>query len=882
MKISKASRQNSVLSSVFPTTASSLNIPTTPATPNSSFLIPGQPLVEPSEYNYNSGAALDTNLANEQIKWNRAWQTATSFLTLPRRQLKPDITKGETTIFLRPLWMKDSTVESQDAISYLLSSKFTNGESQSLLEWYLTEVRKHIMDWIRPDIITELENENIQQALHYISMILLVAQDIYKYAFKEHLIARWPDRNQARQKLRQFLRNVHSAFTYAVPNEKFSKVLYVYLWNCSVAILNPDMKLNEGSEEPCLLTKAEAERQKLLVQMVRLQKVGLGSDRAERIFGEVMNKLMGEHIHKSYTGDWYSTGSVSNHLRDWIENKFSRLGLEVLHQLNGSKSDISFRDVGKMQEMAIAKLGRLRVGELFDIVVEWNATVSAVEDLKLYINSLSRRTELTRTFTDLLNQRLLHPGASTIQILQAYISIIRAFTHLDPKGVLLDRVARPIRRYLRERDDTVNVIVTGLLANTLDEEGEPFEPNGEVLVELAHELNYASQLAIDAENDEGMDYMDLSWMPEPADAEPHYNSLKGSKIIGSIVSLFEPRETFIREFQKLLANRLLKKNSSLDDFEREIRVLEFLKAQFGEGSLQACEVMLRDLLDSKRVDLTLRNDELPIPSGHVMEVSPSSLAIMPRLQAKILSRLYWPSLHDEPFQVPFQIAQLQMEYEKGYENLKQSRKLNWLNLLGQVTVEIDLEDRLVTEECSTWQATVISAFQHQNGLDLEPATEGSKSKASAIQKSANQLSLQLSMPIALVRNALTFWVNKQVIRHIHDDIYEALESILRQNDDSGLVLGLATTVPTEAYAEAPINHSEAISSAQEMTVCWQFIHGMLTNGGPMPFPKIEVMLRFAVPGEFAFDGGALRAFLAEKVNNGLLEMDRSGIYRISR
>ena len=90
---------------------------------------------------------------------------------------------------------------------------------------------------------------------------------------------------------------------------------------------------------------------------------------------------------------------------------------------------------------------------------------------------------------------------------------------LDPKGVLLDRVARPIRQYLRDRDDTVKVIVNGLLADTEDEDGDPIAPGGDVLVELALELEKDSG-SLGADDAAELDWDDFNWVPDPIDAAP--------------------------------------------------------------------------------------------------------------------------------------------------------------------------------------------------------------------------------------------------------------------------------------------------------------------------------------------------------------------------
>lgn len=46
-------------------------------------------------------------------------------------------------------------------------------------------------------------------------------------------------------------------------------------------------------------------------------------------------------------------------------------------------------------------------------------------------------------------KRLLHPGADTKLILSQYVATIKCLRIVDPPGVLLFKVADPIRRYLR-------------------------------------------------------------------------------------------------------------------------------------------------------------------------------------------------------------------------------------------------------------------------------------------------------------------------------------------------------------------------------------------------------------------------------------------------
>jgi anaphase-promoting complex subunit 2 len=51
---------------------------------------------------------------------------------------------------------------------------------------------------------------------------------------------------------------------------------------------------------------------------------------------------------------------------------------------------------------------------------------------------------------------LLHPGATTTQIIDVYIAIIKVLRILDPSDAVLDAVCLPVRNYLRGRRDTVS------------------------------------------------------------------------------------------------------------------------------------------------------------------------------------------------------------------------------------------------------------------------------------------------------------------------------------------------------------------------------------------------------------------------------------------
>ena len=61
--------------------------------------------------------------------------------------------------------------------------------------------------------------------------------------------------------------------------------------------------------------------------------------------------------------------------------------------------------------------------------------------------------------------------------------------------------------------------------------------------------------------------------------------------------------------------------------------------------------------------------------------------------------------------MPNPLAHAFEEYANEYAKIKRGRKLAWLDHLGTVEVEIELEDRTVAVEASPLQASIIHAFQ---------------------------------------------------------------------------------------------------------------------------------------------------------------------------
>lgn len=141
------------------------------------------------------------------------------------------------------------------------------------------------------------------------------------------------------------------------------------------------------------------------------------------------------------------------------------------------------------------------------------------------------------------SKRLLHGGANTVDILFGYISAIKCFDILDSRGVLLERISKPIRRYLKEREDTVPELVSGILGQ-----------QSSTIRDLANEL---SSLKSRQDFELTTSNADSGWYPDPMDAPADFTTDNNFDIIGNLLSMYDNKDAIIKELIKRFAEKML-------------------------------------------------------------------------------------------------------------------------------------------------------------------------------------------------------------------------------------------------------------------------------------------------------------------------------------
>lgn len=862
-----------VFASVFPVLSLSHTTPTPIATPDLGYTAPGSSFGSP----YAGRGEAPGQGQHRAVRRGLAWSCATRFLSLPK--------DSSITLGLR------RTREVEDALNYLLigDGKNEDGE-ESLVQWYTNECRLHFANHTEPGL-QQLWSEhvglnNAWEILEETHKTIEQVQNIYLQPFNEHILpflqqdasaatirpsrpTQMPEADAANLANWRFRRDLHAIFAYCLPSQRFSKTLSYVLYDAGCRLFRIYVR-QDGMQSSTSPENTRTYRKRMTAVLQGLERVGLGGDNAQKSLAHAMNKVLDSFITSHYLKvDWYAMNCIVPYLKLWIKDGFCPFVELVLECLRCEQSNVLPTEVSSWQDMALNRLGRARVDDLFDFVINWNKSLGAIRDIKEYLKVPGAKQHLTSSFSQQISRRLLHPGATTTYILNVYISIIRSFHELEPKGVLLERVARPIRRYLKEREDTARIIISSLLTDLNDETGTKFSSNSELSFEIACEMakpiaNYGQ------EADEELNWGDMNWQPLPQDASPEYKKSKVEDVIWFLLTLWE-REDFINELKNIFGEHLLRCEDP--EYVKEIRLLELIKVRLGDDKLQACEVMLRDVLDSKRINASIRatsnvsasafktpearNRGPRTPRTRQAAASaskpPPSLP-GPTLNAQILSSFFWPSLRDDTFRVPLQIDALQKEYENRFERIKGMRKLRWMNALGDGSITLEFDDRIEDfDHLTPWQVSVVYAFQPQPGEEHIARKKGKGGEG--ISRNVEQLEEMLEMDEGLVRQAVAFWIGKSVLREISPNTYTVIESLPKKSSQA----------QADEAAAAAAEELAAVQAAQTTTVKSQsdllnekkdvynaFIIGMLTAQGTMPAQRMVQMMRIMIQGGFPF------------------------------
>lgn len=292
---------------------------------------------------------------------------------------------------------------------------------------------------------------------------------------------------------------------------------------------------------------------------------------------------------------------------------------------------------------------------VFEIIcIDIEDSMSFLQDLKFALDRTKKHGFLRDRIRFSFKDRLLHPGASTDQLLTLFSLFVQVVIVLDKDGRhRLMSSADELKAYIKSRDDALSCLIRRAMANK-------FDP-------AAIDLSEGLSISMSSREDP------MEWIPKTSPSKD---------LISEMLQLYNSPEPLAEEFRKQLGSRLLRRQGF--DCDREREVLEHLSARIGSsGALHFASTMLDDLLFSKRFQ-----------KEHW-------------INAKVLTKAVWPKLEKADLNLPLSVRDHLLMISQAYEKIKVPRELVWIPRLGQTVLEIkDPLGSCASILCSPLEASV--------------------------------------------------------------------------------------------------------------------------------------------------------------------------------
>lgn len=282
--------------------------------------------------------------------------------------------------------------------------------------------------------------------------------------------------------------------------------------------------------------------------------------------------------------------------------------------------------------------------------------------------------------------------------------------------------------------------------------------------------------------------------------------------------------------------------------------------------MQKCEIMLNDLIDSKRTNTNVKATiNKSSQTGAKVGEHGVSHDI---LDATIISSNFWPPIQDEALTVPEPMDQLLTDYAKRFGEIKTPRKLLWKKNLGTVKLELQFEDRAMQFTVTPVHASIIMQFQEQTSW------------------SSKNLAAAIGVPVDVLYRRINFWISKGVLAESlgtdsSDHLFTLADSIVDAGK-TGANSGSCEELVADDEGERSVASVED-QLRKEMTVYEKFIMGMLTNFGSMALDRIHNTLKMFCVADPSYDKSLqqLQSFLSGLVAEEKLEL-RDGVYVLKK
>jgi anaphase-promoting complex subunit 2 len=242
----------------------------------------------------------------------------------------------------------------------------------------------------------------------------------------------------------------------------------------------------------------------------------------------------------------------------------------------------------------------------------------------------------------------------------------------------------------------------------------------------------------------------------------------------------------VADYRAVLAENLV--GNLTYNADAEMATLELLKIRFGDDALHSCAVMLRDLDESRRVNLAVqkhaREAQAAVAAGaragtnrpgrgevsEEVEIQRRESRLESWVDIFILSDHYWPQLPASELKLPAAIQTAFDNFSRHYAAVKKPRHLQPILSLGSVDLSLDFDDgstrhfTVTPAQASIVLLLVEAAAGNGSGSTSEGGMEGGNTSSGSVDGALSLTQLALLAGLGEeedeVHRAAAFWVTR--------------------------------------------------------------------------------------------------------------------------
>lgn len=216
---------------------------------------------------------------------------------------------------------------------------------------------------------------------------------------------------------------------------------------------------------------------------------------------------------------------------------------------------------------------------------------------------------------------------------------------IDSSSVLLELISNPIKQYLHSRKDTMRCIINLILSeDDINIKVDIENPSNNPRKKMSFLNNFISNNLIENLSSDEDESEAEKWEPLPLEITRNQKICQKNKfadIISTLVYIFGSPEEFVEHYKRMLAERSVSDYINNFSIENEIKNLELLKLKFGENYFHSCEVLIKDVKESIKLNKTIQQNSGLLKS-RIYESDDKDYLDKENFNVLVISKNYWP------------------------------------------------------------------------------------------------------------------------------------------------------------------------------------------------------------------------------------------------